>query len=251
MVIFLTSSPTGDLDGSYLCDGIDNRNGFADNLRKYWRPEARVLMITAFPGEETANAEMREFFENAFDESGFSMSCFDLWDWRVLDGEELHSRAVLHSYDVVVLGGGHVPTQNAFFKMLNLRETIAGFDGIVIGISAGSMNAADIVYAQPEEPGEAADPYYARFIEGLGITNINVLPHLQLVRNSTIDGLRLFEDISFPDSCGREFICLPDGSYVVDWNGMTRLGDGRWALPEEPAICGEAYLLRDGEMQKL
>lgn len=30
------------------------------------------------------------------------------------------------------------------------------------------MNCADTVYAQPEEPGEAVDPDYQRFIPGLG-----------------------------------------------------------------------------------
>jgi len=31
------------------------------------------------------------------------------------------------------------------------------------------MNCADTVYAQPEEPGEAVDPDYQRFIPGLGL----------------------------------------------------------------------------------
>ena len=71
---------------------------------------------------------------------------------------------MLCAYDVIFLGGGHVPTQNAFFHRIGLREKIRNFDGIVIGISAGSMNSADVVYAQPELPGEAADESYQRFL---------------------------------------------------------------------------------------
>ena len=55
------------------------------------------------------------------------------------------------NYDVILLGGGHVPTQNKFFKEIRLREKIKDFDGIIIAISAGSMNSADIVYCQPEK----------------------------------------------------------------------------------------------------
>lgn len=38
-----------------------------------------------------------------------------------------------------------------FFKEIRLREKIKDFDGIIIAISAGSMNSADIVYCQPEK----------------------------------------------------------------------------------------------------
>ena len=65
-----------------------------------------------------------------------------------------------------------------------------------IAWSAGSMNCADIVYAGPEFEGEAVDPLYERWITGLGITNINVFPHFQSLKDEYLDGLRLIEDIS-------------------------------------------------------
>ena len=39
MILFLTSSPTGPLDGSRPVDGLDKMNHFVDNLRKYWKKE--------------------------------------------------------------------------------------------------------------------------------------------------------------------------------------------------------------------
>ena len=68
-----------------------------------------------------------------------------------------------------------------------------------MGISAGHMNCAEIVYAQPEMPGEAVDPDYRRFIPGLGLTKYNILPHYQAVKDDYVDGMRLFEDITFRD----------------------------------------------------
>lgn len=251
MIIFLTSSPTGDLDGRYTCSGFDSRNGFADQLKKVWRDSARVLMITAFPYNDVANDEMKRFFHDAVLKTGLDCQQFDLWDGQILAEESLYAKEKLQSYDVVILGGGHVPTQQQFFEQLHLREHIQGFDGIVIGISAGTMNCADLVYAQPEEAGEAVNPDYQRFIPGLGITNSNILPHYQLTRNAMVDGLRVFEDITFPDSMGREFLALPDGSYVVDWYGMTRLPDGSLMEAREAEIYGEAYQIKDGAIRRL
>lgn len=233
MRLYLTSSPTGDLDGKYIPEGLDNRNGFLDDLRSVWRDNSRCLMITAFPDDYDACDEMRSFFENAVRRSALSISCFDIWDGRTVNTD----RELLHSYDVVFLGGGHVPTQNAFFRKLGLRDKIQSFDGIIIGISAGTMNCADTVYAEPELPGEAVDPYYERFIQGLGLTDTNVLPHHQLVRDNYLDGMKLFEDIVFNDSYGRRIISIPDGSYIVEENGWSE-------------IRGEYWVISDGNMSR-
>ena len=155
-------------------------------------------------------------------------------DYRTIN----FSKETLHSYDVIILGGGHVPTQNVFFHRISLREKIQDFDGIVIGISAGTMNSADLVYAQPEEAGEAVDPNYQKFITGLGLTGINVCPHYQMVKDFYLDGMRLFEEITYVDSHGHEFVALPDGSYILSENGVE-------------TIWGEAYLIKDGWIEKI
>lgn len=238
MILFLTSSPTGDLDGNYICDGFDTRNGFVEDLSEFWPDMARVLLITASPDDDEANEEMCDYFYNTIYRSGLTCSDFDLWDSHIFEGEGAYSKEVLHSYDVIILGGGHVPTQNDFFHALNLRQNIKGFNGIVMGISAGTMNCADVVYAQPEEPGEAVDPNYQRFITGLGLTHVNILPHYQIVCDYMLDGMHLYDDITMADSMGKSFIALPDGSYVVVFNGET-------------FVVGQAFLIEDGEMTVL
>ena len=37
MIVFLTSSPTGPLDGKRKVEGFDEKNQFPENLRKYWK----------------------------------------------------------------------------------------------------------------------------------------------------------------------------------------------------------------------
>ena len=234
MVVFLTSSPTGPLDNSRLVEGLDSKNKFRENLKKYWDRPARCLMISAFPDDVESNMEMQDFFASALEISDLPVETMDIWDCRTED----FSKAALHSYDVILLGGGHVPTQNAFFHAIGLWKKIKDFDGIVIGISAGTMNSANVVYAQPELPGEALDPDYQRFLKGLGLTKVNILPHYQMVKDWELDGMRLFEDITYGDSQGHEFIALVDGSYLLIENGTE-------------TIWGEAYLIVNGNCHKI
>ena len=234
MILFLTSSPTGPLDNSREVDGIDRKNYLVENFQKYWKAQMRCLYITATPSDFALNDEIRQGMRHTWEKAGFSIGDFDVWDNRTID----FSKETLHSYELIILGGGHVPTQNAFFKRISLREKIRDFDGMVIGISAGTMNSADVVYAQPEEAGEGVDPSYQKFIEGLGLTKFNVCPHYQMVKDFYLDGLRLFEDITYQDSYGREFIALPDGSYILGADGVEM-------------IWGEAYVIKDGSIQKI
>ena len=135
--------------------------------------------------------------------------------------------------DVIILGGGHVPSQNAFMKKLKLKERLADWDGLLIGGSAGSMNCAEVVYAGPELPGEAVDPEFQRWISGLGITKTNIFPHFEMLKDEMLDGMRLVEDITYSDSMGHEIIALNNGSYIVVENGVETL-------------YGEAYSIKDG-----
>lgn len=94
------------------------------------------------------------------------------------------------------------------------------------------MNCAEVVYAQPELEGEAIDPNYTRFLPGLGLTKAMLLPHYQIIKDEVLDGLRIMEDITYPDSCGKQFYALVDGSYLLIDNGMEK-------------VCGEAYRIAD------
>ncbi len=231
MTLFLTSSPTGPLDGARMVNGLDTMNSFVEQLAARWQGSARCLIVAASPDEHAGNDQMTVFFAEALERSGLPCACMDLWDDR-------HDSIDVGLYDVILFGGGHVPTQNVFFRRIGLKEKLANFNGIIIGISAGTMNAAGRVYAQPELPGEATDPDYVRWLPGLGLTELNILPHYQMERDNWLDGQRLYEDITYPDSVGHRFLAIPDGSYVL-------VEDGRATL------YGEGYLIADGQIQQI
>ena len=234
MIGFFTSSPSGPLDNSRTVLGLDPMNRFIENLHKYWPKSAKALMITAFPDDDPANAQMVGFFADAIRDADLPLEALDLWDHRATDT----SLEKLLSYPVVMLGGGHVPTQNRFFQQLDLTRKMRAFDGIVIGISAGTMNAAETVYAQPELDGESLDPNYQRWIPGLALTRTNILPHFQMVRDNMLDGVRLIDDITCGDSYGHRFLALTDGSYLLSTHG-------------KETVWGEAYEIRDGIIRQI
>ena len=231
MTLFITSSPyVEDADRPLLWED----NDFIENLRQALPENPRALFVCADPDAHGNTCRFGADTVTAFANAGMAFSGYQVLDgWNAEDAAELISEA-----DLIVLSGGHVPTQNAFFQEIGLRELLEAFDGTVMGISAGSMNLADTVYVQPEEEGEGIDPDFQRFAPGLGLTDVNILPHYQKVKDNILDGLRLFEDITYADSMDNTFFALPDGSYF-------------YQNDDELLLCGEAYLLRDGELQML
>lgn len=235
MIAYLVSSPGGQyiLNEQRVPTSLNNDNGFVDSLRLHWKEKSRVLIISSSPDNSEVNDSIKKILEQSFSMSGLSVMKFDVCDNRNI---ELVDR--ISEYDVVILSGGHVPTQNAFFQRIDLKEALTQFEGILIGISAGTMNSAEIVYAQPELEGESMSPEYKRFLPGLGITKLMILPHYQDVRDEILDGKRVMEEITYPDSYGREFYALVDGSYVLIENGVQTL-------------YGEGYQVTEGSIRRI
>lgn len=229
MTYFLTSNPC-------LPDfpALNPANGFVDELQKALPKTCRALFISSDPDDDANLRRFAEGMERGFAEIGIRFAELSL---LFRETQDECGYLLTHS-DVVFLCGGHVPTQNRFFQDIDLREELRNWDGVLVGVSAGSMNAAGVVYAQPEEPGEAVDPGYRRFLPGLGLTKTMLLPHYQMVRDKVLDGLRLYEDITYADSVGRRFYVLVDGSYLL----------GKYGGEE---LRGEAYLIENGALTQI
>lgn len=233
-MLFMRAILTSSLGGSIKVNGkrmpsiLIEENGLLNRIKLIWPERAKVMMICASPNDYEKNDSVYGCLKEAFPMSGLSLSFFGMCDDR---NQEMIER--LGEMDVMLLAGGHVPTQNAFMKKLQLKERIKSFNGIIIAWSAGSMNCAETVYAGPELEGEAIDPDYQRWISGLGITKVNLFPHFQSLKDDYLDGLRLIEDITYADSIGHEILALNDGSYIVIDDGVETL-------------YGEAYSIKDG-----
>ena len=202
-------------------------------MKSIWMPNAKVMIICGSPDDYEKNDSVCACLKEALPMSGLSISYIEKCDDR---NREIINE--LGKMDVIILAGGHVPTQNKFMQQLQLKERLKDYSGIIIAWSAGSMNCAENVYAGPELEGEAIDPDYERWIPGLGITKINIFPHFQALKNDYLDGLRLIEDITYADSMGHEILALNDGSYIMLEKGTE-------------ILYGEAYLIKDGQQQQI
>lgn len=233
MTCFLTSSPCREVEGSWQ---VDPFNDLEKELKQVLKNPCKALFIASSPDDVYMTEKHAYEMKATYEKSGIVFEEYILLDRR----NQEQAAELVNKAEFIILAGGHVPTQLDFFQELNLRQLLQGFDGVIMGISAGTMNSADIVYVHPERDGETKFSESQRYRQGLGLSKTMVLPHYQMIKNDVLDGLRLFEDVAYTDSAksGYDFYCLPDGSYIYVHDGIEELR-------------GEAYLIHDGELKQI
>ena len=218
--------------GNRIAKNFGNDNKILDNIKKYINKYDNFLFVASneFDNEATdvyANVTFESFnmtlpFENYY-----------ILDSRTEDiADELIQKA-----DLIFLCGGHVPTQNKFFNNINLKEKIKSTNALIIGGSAGAMNMADTVYCPPELEGEAIDPKFNKVYKGLGLTNINVFPHYDELKDYPVDEIHVIKEIVIPDSFKYDIYAINNGSYIL--------------IDDKNYLYGEAYLIKDGKIEKI
>lgn len=239
MTLFLTSSPTLGWAGD-----LNPANGFIDEMRRALPQEIRCVMISSFPDDveitDRMAWELREIFEHA----DMAFSHFEVLDRRT----QPYVARMLRDANFIILCGGHVPTENKFFGELRLRQRLQSFDGVIMGISAGTMNMAHIVYSSPELEGESLDPNYKLYLRGLGLTRVNILPHFQTLHDAMLDGRRLVDDIIASHSYGHPVYCLNDGSYFFVQYPGTVADLVAHADSVRTELRGQAYKMQNGRL---
>lgn len=229
MTIFLTSSPTIGWAGP-----LNPANGFVDKLIGALSHPINCVMVSSFPDDLEITDRMAWELRECFEWANMKFDHYEVIDRRTAD----KATDILKRANLVILCGGHVPTENAFFQEIKLRKLLKDFNGVLMGISAGSMNCADVVYSPPELKGEALNPDYRQYLKGLGLTNVNIMPHFQNMRNERIDGYHLVRDIMAPHSYDKMIYCLTDGAYIL-------------ITQSETLLCGEAYRLSRGVLRQV
>lgn len=230
MKYFLTSSAS--IPESYK---VNSANGFIENLKNaLGKTTIKTLYISSDPDAYELTDDFSSYTKLGFEEIGLHFDPFIIFDHR----QTVDVQEYLNEVDLVILSGGHVPTQNQFFKEIQLAEKIQAFEGVVIGISAGTMNAAETVYAHPELEGESINPDYQRFLTGLGLTNKQVIPHYNYLKHEYLDGKHVLKEIATEDSVNQAFYIFPDGTYIYGHDGIEEL-------------YGEAYLLKNKSFKKI
>lgn len=210
---------------------INDANDFLWNFKYSLSYENNALFIASDPKFRTITVRFADQMKNALNSSGIFVKTMD-----VLDNENATmSKEEIQKHNLIILAGGHVPTQNAFFNEIGLKDKLDGFTGTILGISAGSMNSAEEVYAIPEEEGETSDSF-VKFLPGLGLTKVQIVPHYDETMAEVVDGKKIDNIVLF-DSRDKKFLGLPDGSYLNSADG-------------HEMIYGPFYTITDGKATK-
>lgn len=215
-----------DEKGNKIPCEIDNANGFLDNLKKYLKKRNCMVIISGNPKKFRAD-DPNEITKQYLEMSGIGFK-------EIIYVNDSNKHLIvdfIKRADCINLFGGHLPTANAFVNELNLKQLLKDFDGVVIGGSGGAMNMADVVYCIPEVEGEHTNTSFNRYLPGLGLTDINIIPHWNFFRDfSFSDGVNMVNDILLPDSKKSPLIALPDCSYIIQEGEIKK-------------VFGEAYLI--------
>lgn len=210
-----------------------NANGIFDLLKSQISRFKNLLYI-ASDEENTSMTDEYAYVSFLSFEKTMPFENYDILDIRSED----KAKELIQNADLIYLAGGHVPTQNKFFQKIKLKQLLKKSSAPIIGCSAGSMNSEKSVWCPPELEGESLDPEFQKYYEGLGYTDLKILPHYDTFGDTTLDGKHYINEIVMPDTFVHDVLALNDDSFVViEGNNTT--------------VFGNAYILRDGKEIKI
>lgn len=205
-------------------------NKFLTNLKKYIKNSKKFVLIASNPECYESN----DFFLK-MDIEALKLSNLTFEEYLILDGRNKNNVAdILAGSDLIFLCGGNTLTQNTFFNSINLKKYLKNIDSVVVGISAGSINAADNVYNSPESE---EDLKKSPYLNGLGLTTINIEPHF-ILEDLSNNNKRLQRKEILKESYHRTIIALTDGAYIFQTD-------------KECKLYGESYSIKNGIINKL
>ena len=110
-------------------------------------------------------------------------------------------------------------------------------DCVVVGVSAGAMNLCKTAYNYPEDLTELDNKKY---LDGFGYFDKIIIPHFKRFKGNKYPPkhYNLMKKWYLPDSYEKEFLALPNGSYVLfDERGKR--------------LFGKAFVINKGKVKKI
>ena len=206
MKLFLASNIGGmkKENGKRIPVKFFENNQFLKNMKENITDYNKFVIIASDPD----NYKQNDYYLK-LDMDILALSGLNFKENVVLDNRNKDDIAnVLNSSSLIFLSGGDTLQQNIFFNEINLKEYIKETDACIVGISAGSINSAKIVFNSPEEEKDLNNP---TILEGLDLTTINVEPHFDCDNLSKIQ-----MDAILKESNNRIIYGIPDKSYIFN-----------------------------------
>ena len=188
--------------------------GIALRLKEALPCRERLVFISAWPEDAARNDADAAGMHGMFAEWEMGFGRFAVIDERT-PGDV--AQRMLREADCVFLMGGNPTAQMQFIRERALAETLRTFGGVLLGVSAGSINMARRALDVWESP----KPY-----EGLGLTGITIKSHVNEGEEALLEKLRAISAAERLPICAME-----DESAIfltregADWLGRIRYID--------------------------
>ena len=189
-------------------------NGFTDDFSRLLKTHIKIGMNFVFVASEFENIYERtdwycNHFLKMFSDCGINFGRSDVIDSR-MSRETAHD--VVRNADVLWLAGGDIPTQFAYLESYGLIPYIREQKGVIIGMSAGSINMAKTAVCTLTCEHEKLEIY-----EALGLVEFSVEPHLN--KDNIADELLVISEKNplYGICDDGAIICMEDNiSYIGD-----------------------------------
>ena len=217
---------------NYLFSGISKEQGFNEIQREYLKKDIKnndtiVFIATTFDDYEKNDLYYNNLIKH-FKNIDITFNKAYLIDNRV--DKDLAKDYILKS-NIIFLMGGDTKKQIDSVKEYDLFEILKSKEGIILGVSAGSVNQSSRVVYKNDYNNYVIEDY-----EGLGYIDINIYPHLDF---NNIDYLKeVFEVSNYTKT-----VALPNDSFIrIENNNIDFVGEYYTIQNSKITMPGHEYI---------
>ena len=217
---------------NYLFSDISKEQGFNEIQREYLKKDIKnndtiVFIATTFDDYENNDLYYNNLIKH-FKNIDITFNKAYLIDNRV--DKDLAKDYILKS-NIIFLMGGDTKKQIDSVKEYDLFEILKSKEGIILGVSAGSMNQSSRVVYKNDYNNYVIEDY-----EGLGYIDINIYPHLDF---NNIDYLKeVFEVSNYTKT-----VALPNDSFIrIENNNIDFVGEYYTIQNSKITMPGHEYI---------
>ena len=217
---------------NYLFSGISKEQGFNKVQWEYLKKDIKnndtiVFIATTFDDYEKNDLYYNNLIKH-FKNIDITFNKAYLIDNRV--DKDLAKDYILKS-NIIFLMGGDTKKQIDSVKEYDLFEILKSKEGIILGVSAGSVNQSSRVVYKNDYNNYVIEDY-----EGLGYIDINIYPHLDF---NNIDYLKeVFEVSNYTKT-----VALPNDSFIrIENNNIDFVGEYYTIQNSKITMPGHEYI---------
>lgn len=200
---------------NYLFSGLDKVNGFTKKQKEFLKKDIKnnmniVFIASSFDNYERNDIKHKELVK-LFNDINIKFNNIYLIDNRI---DSNKSKELIRNSDIIFLMGGDPKKEMDSIIEYDLVSDIKTKEGIIIGVSAGSMNQITNVIYKDEIDNNILIKY-----KGLGFFNTNIYPHVD------INNKEYLQEIFEVSKYGK-ILCLPNSSFIrIENNKVDIIGE--------------------------